>query len=560
MTHKNRASESKARLAEVITERDAPSRAWEKSRLVVPVLMAVALLYAVFAGLHTVFDLDMGWHLATGRYVLQHHTVPSTDVLSYTSAGTAWIYPPFAGVLLYLIFSFSGYAGLSWFCALSLIVMVALLLDRPSQPDAGMAAALAILAVPDLALRATPRADLFSLLFFTLFAVRLWRYHRGATSGPDISGGNRPALRLWILPVVMLLWVNLHPGFIAGLGMIVAYLLIEGLELVFPVRRGAAGQRLRQAWPSLLASVLVTFLNPYGWKIYQAAMQLSGINSANPASAGPTVMELSGVPLSLAGFAQALDWRNPGSSYWWLTGISIAVVVIAAWRHRLGAALVMAVAIGASIEHLRYKSFFSILAVVLGSSILVEGYSVAQRAMVKRAPAGFRKLHLVPALAALLLCLMVCVRIADLASDRYSLVSASESRFGTGESWAFPERAATFIQREHLPGNIFELYNLGGFAAWRLGPDYRDFIDGRLVSPLVWNEQQQLQTAALDSQLWQAEAERRNINVLFFSLSLLRPRRPKSRRSLCQPKVAAGLHGRGFNHTSAQRSAEPGVD
>lgn len=50
-------------------------------------LMAVALLYAFLGGFHTVFDFDIGWHLATGRYVLQHHAIPSTDVLSYTSAG-----------------------------------------------------------------------------------------------------------------------------------------------------------------------------------------------------------------------------------------------------------------------------------------------------------------------------------------------------------------------------------------------------------------------------------------------------------------------------------------
>ena len=69
-------------------------------------LIILALLYAIFAGLHTVFDLDMGWHLATGRYVVQHHVIPRTDVLSYTSTGTEWIYPPFAGVLLYVNIAF----------------------------------------------------------------------------------------------------------------------------------------------------------------------------------------------------------------------------------------------------------------------------------------------------------------------------------------------------------------------------------------------------------------------------------------------------------------------
>ena len=79
-------------------------------------------------------------------------------------------------------------------------------------------------------------------------------------------------------------------------------------------------------------------------------------------------------------------------------------------------------------------------------------------------------------------CALTGLRIADLVSNRYYVVSASTSSFGPGESWSFPERAAAFIEREQLPGNIFQPYNLGGFTALRLGPHYLDYIDGRGVS------------------------------------------------------------------------------
>src|SRR5271166_123146 len=131
-------------------------------------LMALALMYAFLAGLHTVFDSDMGWHLATGRYVVEHHLIPRTDVLSCTSPGAEWLYPPLAGVLLYGIFSVWGYAGLSWFCALVLLATVACLLRAPSRPESGIAAALAIMAVHSLALRASPQADLLTSLFFAI--------------------------------------------------------------------------------------------------------------------------------------------------------------------------------------------------------------------------------------------------------------------------------------------------------------------------------------------------------------------------------------------------------
>jgi hypothetical protein len=89
------------------------------------IFILLVLLSALCAGLHTVADEDMGWQLATGRYVIQHHQIPRTDVLTFTSAGKPWAYPPFAGVLFYLTYGAFGYAGLSWFCALSCMTVVA---------------------------------------------------------------------------------------------------------------------------------------------------------------------------------------------------------------------------------------------------------------------------------------------------------------------------------------------------------------------------------------------------------------------------------------------------
>src|SRR5664279_4477662 len=65
------------------------------------VLAAVALVYAFLAGLRTVSDFDLGWQLATGRWVAQHHHISSTDVFSYTAQGEPWIYPVGSGLVLY---------------------------------------------------------------------------------------------------------------------------------------------------------------------------------------------------------------------------------------------------------------------------------------------------------------------------------------------------------------------------------------------------------------------------------------------------------------------------
>ncbi len=76
-------------------------------------LAAIALVYAFFAGLKTVADFDLGWQLATGRYILQHLVIPSADVFSYTAHGNPWMYPPFSGMIFYLLFLVGGYTALS---------------------------------------------------------------------------------------------------------------------------------------------------------------------------------------------------------------------------------------------------------------------------------------------------------------------------------------------------------------------------------------------------------------------------------------------------------------
>jgi hypothetical protein len=170
------------------------------------VLVAIALLYAFFAGLRTVSDFDLGWQLATGRYILQHHSIPSTEVFSYTAQGAPWLYPPFSGVIFYLLYLFKGYAALSWLGALACVATVALIAGQGIR----VSAALAIIAVPAIAFRTTPRAELFSTVIFAAFLIVLWRHY-------DVR-----KTHLWLLPLLMIAWVNSHTGFVAGLALIAA--------------------------------------------------------------------------------------------------------------------------------------------------------------------------------------------------------------------------------------------------------------------------------------------------------------------------------------------------
>src|ERR1035441_4365474 len=116
----------------------------------VAALMALVLLYGVLAGLRPVHDPDTGWQLASGRYIVQHRRIPSTDVLSYTAHDREWVYPPLAELVLYGLYALGGFAALSWLNSAACAATVAIALSA----ETGLAAILlAILAIPRIAYR-----------------------------------------------------------------------------------------------------------------------------------------------------------------------------------------------------------------------------------------------------------------------------------------------------------------------------------------------------------------------------------------------------------------------
>ena len=44
---------------------------------------------------------------------------------------------------------------------------------------------------------------------------------------------------------------------------------------------------------------------------------------------------------------------------------------------------------------------------------------------------------------------------------------------------SFPEGAVAFLQSSYYPQRIFVYYDWGGYAIWKLYPEYRVFVDGR---------------------------------------------------------------------------------
>jgi hypothetical protein len=460
-------------------------------------LICLALLYAAFAGLHTVDDTDLGWQLATGRWIVQHHSIPSTDVLSYTARGKEWIYPALSQVLLYCLFTLGGYSLLSWIGSAFCAGTVAILLRRGGFIT-GM---LAVTAVPLIVLRTTPHAEMFTELFFAAFVSILWFNH---------LSGRGP---LWLLPVLMFFWVNSHPGFIAGLAMCAAYIALEGGEILFLKTRAPAVQRLRRAAPWLGLTALATLLNPWGARIYVAVARLNEIHRLHRHWVG----EWLPVRINPSTLSNFFSWRDPGSAFFWLLAAALLAVMVGFYRRRFIPASLVAAAIYASVHVFRYNAPFASITVIVGGSILADA-AVEFEKEHRISPALIKYAR--PALIIVIFSL-VGTRVADLVSNRYYLRAPSTVHlFGPGETTMFPEAAAHFLQANGLPANIFNDYNSGGFMAWTLSPAYPDYFDGRSVpfGAAFVMHMQKLHGESPDSPDWQREADNRGINTVILAL------------------------------------------
>jgi len=481
-------------------------------RYAVGALLALVLVYGLLAGLRTVTDPDTGWQLATGRYIVQHHHIPSRDILSYTARDEEWIYPPLAEIVLYGLYLLGGFAALSWLNSAACMATVAIAFSAES---ALAAIALAILAIPSIASRTAPRADLFTTLLFAALLAILWRYFRGR-SAP-----------LWLIPWIVLVWVNAHPGFVAGLALLAGYVALELLEFPFGERRSAAAARLRRAAPWLISALPATLCNPWGWNIYTTVFRQQEAQAIHE----NVIAEWRHTATSFDTLAQALDWRNPESSYWWLLAAAVLAALVALKRKQLGEAGLLLAFAYLSLRNLRFQALFAVVTVVVAAPYLsrwskpvwlksshpspTSAKAKAKRELPK--PVVARSWPIVSFLAICIL--LIVIRAHDLISERAYIAAGQPTLFGAGISSWYPGRAAEFVLRERLPGNIFHEYNMGGYFAFRLGPQYPDYIDGRAIpfGGLMF-EQRSVMKQPPDSAAWQDEANHWGINTLVFSL------------------------------------------
>ncbi|MGH2346592.1 MAG: hypothetical protein ACRDG4_15310, partial [Chloroflexota bacterium] len=170
-------------------------------------------LLAVFAlGAKPVIDPDFWWHLATGKYMVTHHVIPKHDVFSLTARGHRWITHEWLTELLFYggwLLGGARFLGLITGLVIAATFWVVFL--AAAERGARVFVSAPIVAVAALASAHTwgTRPQMISMLLTAVFGL--------AISRMVVRGLPAPS---WWLPVLMVLWVNLHGGFIFGVALL----------------------------------------------------------------------------------------------------------------------------------------------------------------------------------------------------------------------------------------------------------------------------------------------------------------------------------------------------
>ena len=227
----------------------------------------LAFLKVLSTGPHWLFgDGDLGWHLQTGKLILQNGAVPRFDTYSWTVPGAPWVaFEWLSDVVFWRVLEAGGFLALLALEAALIAGTFALLCHTILAAGGELFVSLAITgwAFWLSSIHWFARPHLFTWLLMALWCALLHRRLRG------------PTRAVWAIPLTAPLWVNLHGGWPTGC--IVLALFAFGELAGGPgrlTRRGVLG------WVLLgVVTFAATFAGPYGWGIHR---DILGTLSAKP--------------------------------------------------------------------------------------------------------------------------------------------------------------------------------------------------------------------------------------------------------------------------------------
>ncbi len=419
-------------------------------------ILLILFLTSVFIlGIIKIEDTDTWTHLSFGRWIWENKAIPLTEPFIKTS-------PPFPynnwlfGFSFYTAYHFFGIYGVILLKALIVTVAFLILLRDSLRPYRNIPVAIVIMAATVIMSRTrfVERPDIFLMVFlpFSIFSLNAFVYDNKKY--------------IYALPMVHMLWANSHTSiplmfipfgaFIAG-GIIQRYLnRVSGGKEIFPFTPSSA--QLKTIILIFILSFLFSLISPYFIKQYtvsslalssdwwkQEIMELQKPTWVNMKY--PFIM----APLVILTFILNLFFsktRRTVSLIHLILVIPFLYLSFTAMRFIFLAAIISGPVVARNISGLfKDKRWEGLLSGWVG--VALTG---------------------------------IVILIYPLLILKYDIGPFSNERKITGFGINYdevPEGALKYMDRRGIYGDVFNLFQWGGYITWRDFPRRRPFIDGR---------------------------------------------------------------------------------
>lgn len=426
------------------------------STLADPWLWALALCFTLvfLFAFRQNYDFDLGYHLSGGQWILQHLDVPQKDSFTFGAEGheyldSQWLYQ----ALVYLLDRLGGYPLLSLFHLALILLAFGLTVYRMSLGGCPrwLQAALILPSVLAMELRFLDRPEVLSWVFLILVLLCLDQYQRGNLGA------------LYFLPVIHLFWANTEALFPLGWVCIAAYLL----TLYFTQRRLD-----RPLGKALLASVVATLVNPYGFQALAFPFLL--LTRFDPEGLFKKSISEFQSPWTAKALPDSPFFPAfPVDSYRILAVIFLFLILWTLRRRKFHEYALAFFFFGLSAVAIRNVPLFFLPVLPTVARAAKERLTIRKKGEGEAHPWAPPR---VLGLAAVPLIFLLCLRVA---TGAYYVSERRILHPGLGMDQAhLPLRASVFLKSHHLSGPFLNDLGFGGFLEWEAGVPV--FLDGRL--------------------------------------------------------------------------------
>jgi len=431
-------------------------------------MLAVAAALGLLAGSFAIANTSIGWHLASGHFILEHHAVPRSDPFSTTAEGAPWIDHEWGFQVMLAAAERLGGAPLLVLARAVLVAALAVMLlvfgfRSGLSPPAALL--VAVLCLYGARIRFFLRPELATLLIAPLV---VWIFlHRREHGGRG---------RLLAIGALMAAGANLHAGILVVPPLLAGLLAAELLQWRW-TRRGP--QPLGSGALALAVAAVAPVLNPYSWHLYGVPIEIARLvgrpHIPNPEWISPSFLDVPSLYVAIAGGLVLLALAERRAARWALFVIAAALAL----RYVRNVGL-----------------FFALLPIAVTPAL------ASLPALGRDGVAARRPLWRIAAVA--LAVLVVASMVAE---------PGRAPAFGFSDRF-YPVQALAFIERQGLAAA--PLYNdvrFGGFLIRHAYPQRRAFLDDRneIHEPLLAEIHAILGSS--DPRAWQAMLDRYRVEV-----------------------------------------------